>query len=134
MKFKRNLQQQFGLGPLVITPLIDVVLLLLFYFMLTTPFAVQAGMNVQLPRTVTSDILRDENQIITISSENVLYFNNRVVTIQELKQQLTENNASRRPLLIKSDRRASVGRVVEIWNLCRELGIERINIATNQIN
>jgi len=36
------------------------------------------------------------------------------------------------PVLIKADRRASVGRIVDVWNLCRALGLERVNIATNQ--
>ena len=35
------------------------------------------------------------------------------------------------PVMIKADRRASMGRIVDIWDLCRELNIERINIATN---
>ena len=35
-------------------------------------------------------------------------------------------------VLIKSDRRASLGRVVEVWDLCRDMGISQVNIATNQ--
>ena len=55
-----------------------------------------------------------------------------VITLKELKQQLGQPGSKDRPLLIKADRRASVGRIVDVWDLCRDLGIERINIATNQ--
>ncbi|MCH7773641.1 MAG: biopolymer transporter ExbD [Bacteroidetes bacterium] len=52
--------------------------------------------------------------------------------MKELKRRLSQPNIKDHPLLIKADRRASVGRIVDIWDLCRNLGIERINIATNQ--
>ena len=55
-------------------------------------------------------------------------------TLKELTKTLKSVKSAGRPLLIKSDRRASVGRIVDVWDLCRKLGIERINIATNQAN
>jgi len=81
---------------------------------------------------LTSDIIKEENLIVTITSENILYLNGTVTTLKELKQRLSQPNIKDRPLLIKADRRASVGRIVDIWDLCRNLGIEQINIATNQ--
>ena len=86
----------------------------------------------KLPKAVTSDIIRDENFIVTITSENIIYLNGVVTTLKELKLKLGQPNIKDHPLLIKADRRASVGRIVDIWDLCRNLGIERINIATNQ--
>ena len=131
MKFKRQAYRISGLNPISIVPIIDVVLLLLIFFVLTSPFAHQAGISVKLPRTVTSDIIKGENIILVISSENVLYLNNKIVTFQELSTELSHYVNSSRLLLIKADRRSSIGRVVEIWNLCRQLGIEKISIATN---
>ncbi len=61
-----------------------------------------------------------------------MYLNNKVVTAKELKQELGNPVHKDRPILIKADRRASMGRIVDVWDLCRQLGIERINIATNR--
>ena len=133
MKFKRHTRvQSGGLDQINIAPLIDVIFLLLIFFMLTSSFAFQSGIDVRLPKAITSDIIKEENVTITVTGENVIYWNNKVVPIKELRQELSRSAHKNRPILIKADRRSSVGRVVDIWDLCRELGIEKINIATDQ--
>ena len=132
MKFKRHTQLEHGLGQIDIAPLIDVIFQLLIFFMLSSSFTFQSGINVKLPKAVTSDIIKEENLIVTITSENIIYLNGTVTALKELEKQLGQPYIKDRPLLIKADRRASVGRIVDIWDLCRNLGIERINIATNQ--
>lgn len=132
MKFKRHTQLEHGLEQIDIAPLIDVIFQLLIFFMLSSSFTFQSGINVKLPKAVTSDVITEENFVVTITSENVTYLNGAVITLKELKERLSQPGIKERPLLIKADRRASVGRIVDVWDLCRELGIERINIATNQ--
>ncbi len=132
MKFKRHSKLESGLRQIDIAPLIDVIFQLLIFFMLSSSFTFQSGINVKLPKAVTSDVIKQENFIVTITSENVMYLNGEIVTTKELVAQLKKPASKNRPLLIKADRRASVGRIVDIWDLCRSLGIERINIATNQ--
>jgi biopolymer transport protein ExbD len=132
MKFRRNAKFEHGLEQIDIAPLIDTVFLLLIFFVLTSSFTFQSGINVKLPKAVTSDIIKEENFIVTITSENVTYLNGAVITLKEMKERLREPGSKDRTLLIKADRRASVGRIVDVWDLCRELGIEKINIATNQ--
>lgn len=132
MRFKRHSKLETGLRQIDIAPLIDVIFQLLVFFMLSSSFTLQSGIHVRLPKAVTSDVVKQENFIVTITSEDVVYLNGEVKTLKELRQDLSpavENNAS---VLIKSDRRSSVGRIVDVWDLCRSLGLERINIATNQ--
>lgn len=132
MRFKRHTKLEHGLEQIDIAPLIDVIFQLLIFFMLSSSFTFQSGINVKLPKAVTSDVIKEENFIVTITSENITYLNGAVITLKELKERLSQPGSNDRPLLIKADRRASVGRIVDIWDICRELGIERINIATNQ--
>lgn len=134
MKFKRHTKLEHGLGQIDIAPLIDVIFQLLIFFMLSSSFTFQSGITVKLPKAVTSDIIKAENFIVTITRENIIYLNDAVITLKELNQRLSLPASKDRPLLIKADRRASVGRIVDVWDLCRNLGIERINIATNQEN
>lgn len=131
MKFKRSNKLEHGLAQIDIAPLVDVIFQLLIFFMLSSSFTFQSGINVKLPKAVTSEVVREDNHVITITGENVVYLNTKVLTMKELEKALKLNGADR-PILIKSDRRASVGRVVEIWDLCRNLGIEKVNIATTQ--
>jgi len=132
MKFKRHMELEHGPRQIDIAPLIGMVLQLLLFFMLTSGFVMQAGIKVNLPKVVTSEMVKFEELKIVISSENIIYLEGKVVTIQELKNLLTRIAKSKQSILIKSDRRASLGRVVEIWDMCRDLGIAQINIATDQ--
>ncbi|OGX45174.1 MAG: hypothetical protein A3G38_04700 [Omnitrophica WOR_2 bacterium RIFCSPLOWO2_12_FULL_51_8] len=126
------MELEHGLKQIDIAPLIDIVFQLLIFFMLTSSFVMQPGIKVNLPRAVTSEAVKYENIEIMITSENVVYLNAQVVTTQELRSLLKLAAKRNQPILIKSDRRASLGRVVEIWDLARDLGISQINIATNQ--
>jgi len=132
LKFQRHTKLEHGLGQIDIAPLIDIVFQLLIFFMLTSSFVFQPGIKVNLPKAVTSEVIKKESFVVTVSSEDVIYLNNKVLTMKELEQELTAAARQQSPLLIKSDRRASLGRIVEIWDLCRNLGITKINIATNQ--
>ncbi len=132
MKFKRHNKLEYGLRQIDIAPLIDVVFLLLIFFMLSSSFTFESGINEKLPKAVTSDILKGENIVITMTSENIIYWNGSIITIKELGKKLGALENKDRPVLIRADRRASMGRIVDVWDLCRNLGIERINIATNQ--
>jgi len=132
MKFKRHMELEHGLRQIDIAPLIDVVFQLLIFFMLTSSFVMQPGIKVNLPKAITSEVVKPENIEIIVSGENVTYYNGKVVTIQELKNLIKQAARRDNSMLIKADRHASLGRVVEIWDLCRDYGITQINIATNQ--
>jgi biopolymer transport protein ExbD len=132
LKFTGHTKLEHGLGQIDIAPLIDIVFQLLIFFMLTSSFIFQPGIKVNLPKSVTSQVIQKESMVVAVTSENIIYLNNKVVTIEELRKSLARAVKNQSPLLIKADRKASLGRIVEIWDLCRELGISNINIATDQ--
>jgi biopolymer transport protein ExbD len=126
------MELEHGLKQIDIAPLIDMVFQLLIFFMLTSSFVMQPGIKINLPKAVTSEVVKYENIEIIVSGENVTYLNGKVITTQEVKNLLKEVAKRNQPILIKADKRASLGRVVEIWDIARDLGITQINIATNQ--
>lgn len=132
MKFKRRIELEHGLRQIDIAPLVDVIFQLLIFFMLTSSFIVPSGIRINLPKAVTSEMVKTKASEIVVSGENVIYIDGRVVKIRELKSILKELARRNQPLLIKSDRHAQLGRVVEIWDMARDLGISQVNIATYQ--
>jgi biopolymer transport protein ExbD len=132
MRLKRHLKLERTLRTIDIAPLIDVVFLLLIFFMLTSSFIFQPGIRVNLPRAITSEMLSEENAVINITAENLIYYKQKLVTINELSSLLKSIAAARLPVLIKSDRKASLGRIVTVWDICRQEGVQQVNIATTQ--
>ncbi len=130
MKFKRRVLLEKGL--LDIAPLIDVIFLLLIFFMLTSSFIFQPGIKINLPKALTSEVIQRENLIIIITESNLLYINERLVDTEELSSRLEIAARESKPILIKADRKVSLGKIVEVWDLCRREGVQKINIATTQ--
>ncbi|MBI4335802.1 MAG: biopolymer transporter ExbD [Candidatus Omnitrophica bacterium] len=130
MKFKRHVELEKG--QLDIAPLIDIVFQLLIFFMLTSSFIFQPGIKVNLPKAVTSEVIHEKNLIILVTANNYIYLNDRIITMSELASRLRIASKENKPLLIKADRRASLGKVVEVWDLCRDEGISQISVATSQ--
>ena len=130
MRFKRHVQ--FEKGHLDIAPLIDCIFLLLIFFLLTSNFIFQPGIKINLPKAVTSEVVQENTLVITVTADNRFYLNEAPITLVELKDKLNRTSNKNKPILIKADRNVALGRVVSIWDFCRDIGIRQINIATNQ--
>lgn len=128
MRFKHHMELEKG--QLDIAPLIDVVFLLLIFFMLTSNFIAQQGIKVNLPNAVSSKTLPSENFIIFVTDKNLVIINGKKINPAALNTKIKRAAQDKSRIMIKADEEASLGRVVEIWDLCREAGITNVNIAT----
>ncbi|MBF0386659.1 MAG: biopolymer transporter ExbD [Candidatus Omnitrophica bacterium] len=128
----RRLFKMIGTGGLDLAPLANIVFLLLLFVAAGPLFTGMSPLKVRLPGAVTSEAANADNITVVISSENIFYFRNKVVTLGELGAFLARPENKGRPVLIKADRRASVGRIVDLWNLGRGLGVERIDVASDR--
>lgn len=132
MNIKTSLKYCSGLNQIHIIPLIDIVFLLISFIILLSPLVSQPSINIKVPKAITSDAIQEDNIVITITGENILYVNDQIITLRKLRDSLQKNHKKQQAILLKADRRCSLSQVFSIWDLCRELGIENINIATNQ--
>ncbi|OGW94767.1 MAG: hypothetical protein A3K16_03425 [Omnitrophica bacterium RIFCSPLOWO2_01_FULL_45_24] len=130
MKFKRRLKIEKGM--LDLTPMINVFFLLFVFFLFTSSFIFQPGIKVDLPKAVTSEVIQQDNIIMTITRHDKIYLEDREISGDELVSRLRILAKEKMGLLIRADSRASLGRIVEIWDMCRREGVLQINIATNQ--
>lgn len=110
---------------------IFVVLLLIVFFSF---FAAPAGFEVRMPVLGTSQGFAEGHVTVRITSENVLYFNNKVVTLNELKRALAKVDGAGTGIDVRVDRRASMGRVADVWEMCKGLGIASVRITASQEN
>lgn len=131
MRFHRRTNPIYGLEQITLTSLINVVFLVITFFMLSSAFVAKPTVRIKLPKAITSEIVKRENLVIVVTGEDVIYFNNSVLTMQELQSELSRPSHQNLPILIKADRRASVDKVIDIWDLCRQLNIEQVSIATD---
>jgi biopolymer transport protein ExbD len=130
MRFKRRLKLEKGM--LDLTPMVNIFFLLFIFFLFTSSFIFQPGIMVSLPKAITSEVIRQDNVVVIITKDNKLYLEDREIAQDELISRLRILAKEKMGLIIKADSRASLGRIVEVWDACRREGVSQINIATNQ--
>lgn len=116
-----------------LTSLIDVIFMLVLFFLITTTFTTAPGFKVDLPKSSASDITRDRQDLtISISSDRSMAINQKYVTEDELKDRLYEEAQlnSSTLVIIQADQNVSHGKVVEVMDFAKQAGLSRLAIAT----
>ena len=126
MKFSRDKSVRPDLN---ITPLIDVVLMLLIFFMISTSFIFQPGIMIKLPKATQSDTTTPRGAQVMITAEGDVYFERIRSTLDELREQMLKHS-DKSLLLIKADQNVPHGTVVQAMNHAKAAGFQRIAIAT----
>lgn len=120
------------LSEINIIPLVDVVLVLLVIFMVTAPM-LHRGIDITLPRTASNTITPDERLIISIEADEAIYVGKDRVTIISLRKRLHEAKALN-PMVsvyLRADSKISYGRIVQIMDEVKRVGIERLGMVTS---
>ena len=133
MRFRRPVERRETVFDLM--PLIDVIFLLIIFFMLTTSFrAVFQGIKVDLPTTTTPQEKIEENIIISIRKDNRIYLDKTQVTTSKLVSSLKKKLGGKKGLVIvNADKEVRHGKVVEVMDLAKQAGAGRLGILTSYV-
>ena len=121
------------LSQINVTPLVDVMLVLLVIFMVTAPM-MQAGIDVNLPKVEASAMKSDEQSIVvTVDGRGRLFINDSQVSASSLTQRLSSmNNGTNKDktVVLRADASVSYGKIMEAMAEIRKAGITRIGLMT----
>ena len=111
--------------------LTDIVLLLLIFFLLTSSFIPQFGIQVALPRAEASAPMEDQYVTVAITEDGRFYVNQNQVAREELLQALQEAREDRTALVLRADENATVGQFAAVANYAKALDL-RVLMATER--
>ena len=133
MKIKRRRIHKSFLS-LDVTPMADIVFLLLIFFMLSSTFVSQPGIKIKLPKSKAREVQAEKRLILSITKDNKIYVNNRKVLKNELEKELRLQLASRsdKVIIVRADTGVTHGFVVEALDAARSAGADKLAIATDQ--
>ncbi|MFA5149846.1 MAG: biopolymer transporter ExbD [Candidatus Omnitrophota bacterium] len=129
MEFERRKKISTDLN---IAPLIDVVFLLLIFFMLTANFIIQPGIKLVLPSAAYSKLHQDENIVIFITKDNDLYLNETNIALESLLEELKPRvyAAKKKIVVIKADEKINLGLAVKVMDIAKQANAEGVVIST----
>ncbi len=115
-----------------IAPLIDVVFLLILFFMLTANFVVSPGIKLDLPGAVSARPHAHEGVVISISRDGQIYLNERGISLGELPGKLGEGlkDAEKKTVTIQADEKINFGLAVDVLDIVKQASVEGVVIST----
>lgn len=126
MKADRN---RGVLSEINVTPLVDVMLVLLIIFMVTAPL-LQQGIDVNLPEAKGKDLPPEERITIVIKKDGTIYMNDVPMSLSEIRQKLDAISKLNPNIFLRADKDVPYGLVVEVMGDIKEAGIEKLGMIT----
>jgi len=129
MQFMTKTQHRITIN---ITSLIDVLFLLLIFFIVSSTFLEQPGMKLKLPKTSGEKALQMKGYTLFITSDGAMFLNEKEISLKKLPDRLKAiaQDAKDKGLILKADENTRYGLVVEVMDIAKQSGITKLIVAT----
>ena len=135
MAFTNNQgRTETSLADINVTPLVDVILVLLIIFMVTAPI-LQSGIEVEVPKTRTVNEITEERMVISIDKQQRVYLGNDAVNINEIGAKLREKirDPEHQSVFVRSDENVPFGAFATVMDAVKSAGITNVSIVTQPL-
>jgi biopolymer transport protein TolR len=125
---------QSSLADINVTPLVDVVLVLLIIFMVTAP-VLQSGIEVEVPHTKTVKEITEERLVITIDRQQKVFLNNDAININQIGARIREKirDPQGQSVFVRADQDVPFGAFATVMDAVKQAGITNVSIVTQPL-
>ena len=125
---------QSSLSDINVTPLVDVVLVLLIIFMITAP-VLQSGIEVNVPKTKTVKEITEERVVISIDKQQRVFLGNEPVNINEIGAKLRQKirDPEHQSIYLRADENVPFGAFATVMDAVKSAGITNVSIVTQPL-
>ncbi len=129
-----NGQTRSSLADINITPLVDVVLVLLVIFMITAP-VLQSGIEVNVPKTRTVKQITEQRMVVTIDHDQQIFLGDQPINIHELPRRLQQagTDPARQVIYLRADQTVPFGAFASVMDAVKQAGITNVSIVTQPL-
>lgn len=127
---------QSSLADINITPLVDVVLVLLIIFMITTP-VLQSGIDVAVPKTKTVKEVTQQRAVVTIKRDQTLYISfggaDRAVNIHDIPDMMRGRIRADQAIYVRADENIPYGLLASVMDALKQGGVQNVSLVTQPL-
>jgi biopolymer transport protein ExbD len=114
-----------------LTPMIDMVFILLIFFLVTASFSKMSAVDIERPSGSTNDLQGSVSLVISIDAKNGVWLEGDPVDIRKLRSRVkTLSNGEHTSVVLNADRSVSTGRLIEVLDQVRLAGVDNVAVAT----
>ena len=130
-----NGRTQTSIADINITPLVDVVLVLLIIFMVTAP-VLQSGIELNVPRTRSVKEITEERMVISINKQQRVFLGNDAININEIGATLKKKirDPQHQAVFVRADEDVPFGAFATVMDAVKQAGISNVSIVTQPID
>ena len=123
-----------SLADINVTPLVDVVLVLLIIFMVTAP-VLQSGIDVSVPQTKTVKEITEERLVLTIDRQQRIFLGNDPININQIGQRLHEKirDPQNQAVYLRADENVPFGAFATVMDAVKQAGFSNVSIVTRPL-
>lgn len=122
-----------NLSEINVTPLVDVMLVLLIIFMITAPM-MQSGITVNLPTAETKSNPSSGGLILTVTKDHYIYMEDKIINLYLLESRVKNYffNKKKKVVFIKADKDVTYGYIISVMDVLKKGGIETVGMIVDQ--
>ncbi|EPC03905.1 biopolymer transportern ExbD [Litchfieldella anticariensis FP35 = DSM 16096] len=115
-----------------LTPMLDVVFIMLIFFIVTTSFIKESGVDVERPESLAASPRPDAQVMVAITPENAVWVDGRPVDVHRVGGEVASLVSDDGGVVIQADRASTTGLLIEVMDRIREAGVENVAVAAQR--
>lgn len=132
MRRRRTLAAEGDAGEVNLTPMLDVVFIMLIFFIVTTSFIKESGVEIQRPESSAASPRPDAQLMVAITPEGAVWVDGRPVDAHRVGEAVAALLGDDGGVVIQADRQATTGLLIEVMDRLREAGVEEMAVAATR--
>lgn len=129
---RRRLQADSEATDIDLTPMLDVVFIMLIFFIVTTSFVKESGVEIERPESSAASPRPDVQVMVAITAEGAVWVDGQPVDIHRVGSAVAELASAEGAVVVQADRRSTTGLLIEVMDRIRDAGIDNVAVAATR--
>ncbi len=129
---RRRLEAENEASEVNLTPMLDVVFIMLIFFIVTTSFIKESGVEIERPESSAASPRPEAQVMVALTPEGAVWVDGRPVDLHRVGAEVAGLLGSEGSVVIQADRQATTGRLLEVMDRLRESGVEDVAVAATR--
>ncbi|RUR31604.1 MULTISPECIES: ExbD/TolR family protein [Vreelandella] len=132
MRRRRSMDATAENNEVNLTPMLDVVFIMLIFFIVTTSFIKESGIEIERPESSAASPRPEAQVLVAITPEGAVWVDGKPVDVHQVGQEVAGMLTEQGSAVIQADRNSTTGLLIEVMDRLQEAGVEQVAVAASR--